>query len=37
MCHPSDEEYMLVDKTWDIMPLSGICPSILGFYSLVFI
>ena len=31
MCHPGDEEYILVDKTWGIMPPSGMCPSILGF------
>ena len=23
MCHPSDQEYMPVDKTWGIMPSSG--------------
>ena len=32
MCHPSDKEYMSVDKTWGIMPPSDICPSVLGFY-----
>ena len=32
MCHPNDEEYMPVDKTWGIMPSSSICPSVLGFY-----
>ena len=30
MCYPSDQEYMPVDKTWDIMPPSGKCPSTLG-------
>ena len=37
MCHPRDQEYMLVDKTWGIMPPFGMCPSVLGFYFLVFI
>ena len=36
MCHPSDQEYIPVDKTWDIMPLSDICPFVLGFDFLVF-
>ena len=36
MCHPSDQEYMPVDKTWGIMPPSGMCLSILGFDFLVF-
>ena len=31
MCYPGDEKYMPVDKTWGIMPPSGMCPSILGF------
>ena len=31
MCHPDDQEFMPVDKTWGIMPLSGRCPSILNF------
>lgn len=33
MCHPGDQEYMPVDKTWGLMPPSGMCPSVLGFYS----
>ena len=37
MCHPSDQKYMPVDKTWGIMPPSGMCPSVLGFYFLLFI
>ena len=37
MCHPSDQEYMHVDKTWGIMPPSGMCPSVLGFHFLLFI
>ena len=32
MCHPGDEEYMPVDKTWGIMPLSGICPCFFFFF-----
>ena len=24
MCHPDDQDYMLVDKTWGIMPPSGL-------------
>jgi len=36
MCHPSDQEYMPVDKTLGIMPSSGLYPSVLGFYFLVF-
>ena len=31
MCYPGDQEYMLVDKTWGIMPSFGMYPSILGF------
>ena len=27
MCHLDDQDNMLVDKTWGIMPLSGRCPS----------
>ena len=27
MCHPGDNEFMLVDKTWGIMPPLGMCPS----------
>ena len=37
MCHPGDDEYMPVDKTWGIMPPFGMCSSILSFYSVVFI
>ena len=37
MCHPGDQEYMPVDKTWGIMPMSGMCPSVLGFYFLLLI
>ena len=32
MCHLGDKEYMLVDKTWGIMPPFGMCLSVLGFY-----
>ena len=32
MCHPGDQEYMLMDKTWGIMPLSSMYPSAQGFY-----
>ena len=28
MCHPDDQEYMPVDKTWGIMPSFGRCPSV---------
>ena len=28
MCRPGDTEYMLVNKTWGIMPLSSMHPSI---------
>ena len=28
ICHPGDQEYMPVDKTWGIMPPSGMPPSI---------
>ena len=31
MCHPYNQEYMPMEKTWGIMPLSGMCPSVLGF------
>ena len=27
MCHPRDTEFVLVEKTWGIMPLSGMHPS----------
>ena len=27
MCHPGDNESIPVDKTWGIMPPSGMCPS----------
>ena len=27
ICHPGDQEYMPMDKTWGIMPLSGMHPS----------
>ena len=27
MCHPGDTEFMPVDKTWGIMPPSGMPPS----------
>ena len=37
MCHPGDQEYMLVDKTWGIMPPSGMNQSVLGLYLLMFI
>ena len=36
MCHPNDQEYMPIDKTWDIMPLSDMCLFVLGFDFLVF-
>ena len=32
MCHSSDNEFMPVDKTWGIMPLSGMCPSTVRFF-----
>ena len=35
MCHPDDQEFMLVDKTWGIMPLSGMCPLILKFLFII--
>ena len=31
MCHPDDQKFMLVDKTWGIMPMSGRCLSVLNF------
>ena len=37
MCHPGDQEYMPVDKTWGIMPLFGMSSSVLDFYFLLFI
>ena len=37
MCHPGDQEYMPVDKTWGVMPLFGMRSSILGFNFLLFI
>ena len=37
MCHPGDQEYMPVDKTWGIMPLFGMCLFVLDFYFLLFI
>ena len=30
MSRPYDNEFMPVDTTWDILPLSGMYPSILG-------
>ena len=33
MCHPDDQEYMLIDKTWGIMPPSSRCPFGLNFVS----
>ena len=32
MCHPGDQEYMSVDKTWGIMPPSSMYLFVLGFY-----
>ena len=32
MCHSDDQEYMLVDKTWGIMPSSGRCPFCLDLF-----
>ena len=29
MSHPGDNEFMLVDTTWGILPPSGMYPSIL--------
>ena len=38
MCHPGDQEYMLVDKTWGIIPSSNMCSSVLGLlFSIVYI
>lgn len=32
MCQPNNQEYMTIDKTWGIMPKSGMCSSVaLGF------
>ena len=31
MCHPGDNEYMHIDKTWGIMPPSGMPPSAFRF------
>ena len=31
MCHPDNQEYMPVEKTWGIMPLFGRCPAGLNF------
>ena len=31
MCHPGDNEYMPIDKTWGIMPSSGMPPSAFRF------
>ena len=31
MCHPDDQEYMPVDKTWGIMLPSNRCPPVLNF------
>ena len=35
MCHPDDQEFMPVDKTWGIMPLSGMCLSVLKFLFII--
>ena len=35
MCHLDDQEFMLVDKTWGIMPLSGMCPLVLKFLFII--
>ena len=31
MCHPGDQEFMPIDKTWDIMPSSGMHSSVFRF------
>ena len=31
MCHPGDNEYMPVNKTWGIIPPSGMRPSAFSF------
>ena len=36
-CHPGDQEYMRVDKTWGIMPPSGMYPSVSSLHLLLFI
>jgi len=35
MCHPDDQEFMPVDKTWGIMPLFGMCLSVLKFLFII--
>ena len=37
MCHPDDQEYMPMDKTWGIMPPSGMYLPVLGLYLLLLI
>ena len=35
MCHPSDQEFLPVDKTWGIMPPSGMHSSVFKFFNCV--
>jgi len=35
MCHPGDNKYMPVEKTWGIMPPSGMRPSMLMFITVL--
>ena len=35
MCHPDDQEFMPVDKTWGIMAPSGMCLSVLQFFFII--
>ena len=35
MCYLDDQEFMLVDKTWGIMPSSGMCPLVLKFLFII--
>ena len=36
MCHPGDNKYMPVDKTWGIMSPSGMRPSMLMFITILY-
>ena len=37
MCHPNDNEFMPVDKTWGIMPPSGMRPSTIFIFFSTFL
>ena len=37
ICYPDDQEFMPVDKTWGIMPLSGRCLLVLNLILLLFV